>query len=348
MKLPNGYGSISKMSGKRRNPWRVCVTQGWQTDSLTGKKIQKRATLGYYGSRQDALHALSRYHEQPFDLNSRNLTFRDVYEKWSSEKYPLISHSNQNAYISAYRSCEKLYSMNFRELTLAPLQEVINTSEKGYPSLLRIRGLYAQLYRFAMMHDICTRDYSQFVTVKKAENNTRNQKPHRRFEENELTLLWQHSGDFTVDILLLLIYSGVRVNELLTLKKEQVHLSERYFEILSSKTANGIRIVPVAEKVIPIWQRFLSSSSEYAVCTPKAQPVIYRTYQDYFKKKMLQLHMEHRIHDTRHTCISLLTQADVNPTTIKMIVGHTGAMSLTERVYTHLDKKILIDAINLI
>ena len=31
---------------------------------------------------------------------------------------------------------------------------------------------------------------------------------------------------------------------------------------------------------------------------------------------------------------------------IKKIVGHSGAMALTERVYTHLDIEILVEAIN--
>jgi hypothetical protein len=31
---------------------------------------------------------------------------------------------------------------------------------------------------------------------------------------------------------------------------------------------------------------------------------------------------------------------------IKMIVGHSGAMTLTEKVYTHFDMKELVDAIN--
>lgn len=346
MKLPNGYGSICKMSGKRRKPWRVSITQGWEYDDAKDKPVQKRVSLGYYPTRQEALLALSQYHQQPFDLNTKNLTFQDIYEKWSAEKYPVISHSNQNAYISAYKSCKALHHQTFREITLNALQEIISTSPKGYPSLLRIKGLYIQLYQYAMKHDICTRDYSQFVTVAQPKAPLANTKPHHKFENDELHILWQHSGSFTIDILLLLIYSGVRVSELLTLKKEQVYLEKRYFEILSSKTSNGIRIVPIAEKVVPIWQQFLVSSSDYAVCTPKGTPVIYRTYQDYFKKEMSHLHMEHRIHDTRHTCISLLAQANVNPTIIKTIVGHTGSMSLTERVYTHLDIRLLIDAIN--
>ncbi len=33
-------------------------------------------------------------------------------------------------------------------------------------------------------------------------------------------------------------------------------------------------------------------------------------------------------------------------TYIKLIVGHARAMNLTERVYTHADIKVLLDAIN--
>lgn len=61
---------------------------------------------------------------------------------------------------------------------------------------------------------------------------------------------------------------------------------------------------------------------------------------------MKQLNMKQTPHDTRHTCISLLTKADVNPTTIKKIIGHKEAMSLTEKVYTHMDYQTLLDAIN--
>lgn len=60
------------------------------------------------------------------------------------------------------------------------------------------------------------------------------------------------------------------------------------------------------------------------------------------------LGFEHQPHDTRHTCISLLAEAHVDQTMIKKIVGHKGAMSLTERVYTHPDIKALVDAINMI
>ena len=42
----------------------------------------------------------------------------------------------------------------------------------------------------------------------------------------------------------------------------------------------------------------------------------------------------------------MLAEAHVDQTTIKKIAGNAGAMTLTEKVYTHLDVKELIDEIN--
>ncbi len=61
---------------------------------------------------------------------------------------------------------------------------------------------------------------------------------------------------------------------------------------------------------------------------------------------MENIGLDHNPHDTRHTCISMLAEAHVDPTMIKSIVGHSGAMSITEKVYTHLDVKALLEVIN--
>lgn len=42
----------------------------------------------------------------------------------------------------------------------------------------------------------------------------------------------------------------------------------------------------------------------------------------------------------------MLAEAGVVQTIIKKIVGHSGAMALTEKVYTHFDVKELVNAIN--
>ena len=146
----------------------------------------------------------------------------------------------------------------------------------------------------------------------------------------------------------MLIYNGCRISEFLDLKKEDVHLDEQYFDVIASKTENGLRKVPIADKLLPFYKAWFGGSKcEYLLHTPDHKHFDYRNYYDsYFTPLMEQLGFDHKPHDTRHTCISLLTEADVNPTSIKKIVGHSGAMSLTERVYTHLDIETLVEAIN--
>jgi len=39
MKLPNGFGSVYKLSGNRRNPYVAKKTKGWEIDPITGKSI---------------------------------------------------------------------------------------------------------------------------------------------------------------------------------------------------------------------------------------------------------------------------------------------------------------------
>ena len=69
-------------------------------------------------------------------------------------------------------------------------------------------------------------------------------------------------------------------------------------------------------------------------------------YINIFKPLLHRLGIDRTPHCCRHTTISMLADAHVDQTTIKKIVGHSGAMSLTERVYTHLDVHELVDAIN--
>ena len=58
--------------------------------------------------------------------------------------------------------------------------------------------------------------------------------------------------------------------------------------------------------------------------------------------------INHLVHDTRHTFVSLLAEKKVEQTIIKKIVGHVGAMTVTEKVYTHYNIQPLLEAVNLI
>lgn len=135
---------------------------------------------------------------------------------------------------------------------------------------------------------------------------------------------------------------------MLNLKKQDINLNEQYFDVKLSKTENGIRRVPIADKVLPFFCGWYNDTdSEYLLHTEDGKGFEYRNYYDsYFTPLMENLGIDRTPHCTRHTCISMLAEAKVDQTTIKKIVGHSGAMTMTEKVYTHLDVEVLINAIN--
>ena len=104
----------------------------------------------------------------------------------------------------------------------------------------------------------------------------------------------------------------------------------------------------IADKVLPFYKAWYEGSQcDYLLHTPDQKHFDYRNYYDSsFTPLMEQLGYDQTPHCTRHTCISMLTEAHVDQTMIKKIVGHSGAMTLTERVYTHLDIETLVEAIN--
>ena len=350
MKLPNGYGSVYRLPGNRRKPWavRITVSRKEGKDGLTHWKYKY---LGYYETQAEALTALAHFNENPYDMDANKITFAEVFEKWSAEHYPKVSKSNVHGYNASYLLCEPIKSMRFNDIRKSHLQGVVDDCGKNYPTLRKLKVLFTMLYKYAMQNDICSKDYAQYVDINQYKDRNPNKYDRQPFSNDEIETVWKwkESNEYFT-VILMLIYSGVRISELLDLKKENVNLEERWFDVIASKTEAGVRKVPIAKKMMPYFEYWMTKNDcEYLLSTPEGNHFEYRNYYDsYWKPFVDQMGMgEHRPHDTRHTCVTLLTAAGVDDKIIKKIVGHKG-QGVTEIVYTHFDIQQLIDAIDLI
>lgn len=348
MKLPNGYGSVYKLPGKRRCPYRAIVTERWLLDECTGTWKQKRKTIGYYPTKNDAMIALAEYNKSPFDLETSKITFAEVYDRWSDEHFPTISDSNVKGYKASYTLCSPIEKKRFVDITLDDLQYLVDISGKNTPTLRKFKVMLGLVFKYAVIHDIIPPDRNkvQYLDIKKAGNpNAYNRTP---FSKKEIETIWNcKDANIYFGVILILIYSGVRISELLDLKKENVNINERWFDVTASKTQAGIRKVPINQKILPIVKYWYDKNDcEYLISTPEEQHFSYRNYYDsYWKPFMQQLNFEHRPHDCRHTCVSLLSESGVDERMIKKIVGHKG-QGVTQQVYTHFDIAALVDAID--
>lgn len=349
MKLPNGYGSVYKLSGKRRNPWVARKTTGWTLNVETKKSFPVYQFVGYYPTQKEALQALADYNKDPYDLHIDKITFGELYDRWSDEHFPTVSDSNVNGYKASFNLCDKIKDMNIHDIKLDHLQRTVDESGKNTPTLRKLKVMFGLVYDYAVKHEIVDgqkRDMVRYIDIKKAGNpNAYNRKP---FNKTQIKRVWdgKDSNEY-MSVVLILIYSGVRIGELLDLKKDDVHLEERWFYVREAKTESGIREVPIAEKIVPFLEHWMTKNDcEYLLSTNEGEHFKYRNFYDsYWSPLMQSLHIQHRPHDTRHTCVSLLTEKGVDERIIKKIVGHKG-QGVTETVYTHLELPIKLEAIN--
>lgn len=319
MRQANGTGSYFKMKGNRRKPWRVRVTDGF----VNGK--QKFIELGTYATRQEAILVLAKYNENPWDTQQSKLTFAELYDMWFKTKEKTIDVKNARNINSAYKHTTSIQDMIFKDIKTVHLQNVIDAMTLSKSSKLKVKQIYKYLYTFALQNDIVSKDYAAFVKVEDDEEET----VKNPFTNEEIIEIYNSNGQ-SYEIIKLLIFTGFRINELLHLKNENIHLDNGYM-FGGSKTPSGKnRLVPISKFIKPIIERLYDPNNEYLLLNDSGERVKYNTYYDWWKKNI----EGHTAHDTRHTFISIMNRAEVNKISYQRICGHK-SVDVTDKIYTH-------------
>lgn len=341
MKLPNKYGSAYKLKGKRRRPWAARKTIGWKDVPEKKRSYPIYHFIGYYETRAEALQALAEYNRAPYAL-TKQMTLEELHDAWASFHAEKASASTMKAYKKVWPICSQLAGISVSSIRPAQLQHIAEASGKNRPTLHLWKAMLGQMFEYAVRHGLAQKDLLDAIrAIDISFAGNPNQKKHERFSAEEIQLLWDVLPSYPdAGFALLLIYTGCRISELLALAPEDVHLEERFFQVRTSKTAAGIRSVPIAEKIVAFAGRwkddrfgFPHDGSYTSVRAKLWTPL------------MDALDLEHTLHDTRHTCISLLAEAGVDARIIKQIVGHSGA-DVTSKVYTHISIDVMREAIN--
>lgn len=360
MRRANGTGNIYKMKGgKRRKPWRVRVTVGWELNPKTGRCKQNLKTLGYYASRAETEAALVAYQECPYDLNTKDITFKELYEQWTEDYFKkLTSISSERTITSAYRYCSGLYNMKMRDIRIYHLQECMDKGyiipdrgkEKGqkrYASACtkgRIKSMFNLMFDWAYAREIVDRNYARAFELDKETKikQVREKRKNTIFSKEEIDLLWKNVDKIAfVDMVLCGIYSGWRPQELAILKIKDIDLELQVMYGGMKTDAGKDRCVPIHPLIQPLIEKRYAEAKElgsnYLFNDINGQQGIYMTYDKYrgrFNKVVERLQMDHHPHETRHTFITKAKRVRMEEYILKRIVGHA-INDNTEKTYTH-------------
>lgn len=164
------------------------------------------------------------------------------YGEHAAKKLSQQSRTSTNA---AYKNCVRLHDKVFRELKLDDLQDCLDECPLKKSSLELISTLLKQMYKFAMPRKLCNENFAQYLTMPDAEDDEHGVP----FTDDELKILWEHKKDPTVEMILIMCYSGFRILAYTTMKTD---LEEMYFQDGVKTAAGKNRIVPIHSAIQPL------------------------------------------------------------------------------------------------
>lgn len=361
-KLPNGYGQIRYLGKGRRNPYGVYPPAVEEYDN--GKKKTPPA-ICYVSDRMVGLAVLTSYKAGTYkpgdellieqqmrntsqatqllegliaDYNKSVLSianedkpsFSEVYKKYYLDKFGAeYGHTGtrtamEKSMAAAYKNCSAIHDRVYADLKAEDMQEVIDdVSERlSHSSTELVKSLLNQMDRYALANDICEKGYAQFTRIKIADDDEHGVP----FSDSDLDVLWKHKGNETIEMLLIMCYSGYRISAYRNL---EVNLKKLYFRGGVKTAAGKDRIVPIHSAIVPLVRRRIKRYGELmTVDNQKFREEMYSVLEDIGVKK-------HTPHDCRHTFSRLCEKYNVNENDRKRMLGHSFGNDITNRIYGH-------------
>lgn len=282
-----------------------------------------------------------------------NATLEDIYKLWSDTHYKRVSESGKKLYSSIWKRFREIQDMKISCIRTAHFQKIINSARSKSTAEIS-KALASMLCNFAMENDVVNKNYANFVKLPKFE-----QKEKLIFTPDQISLLWKHTDDKRIQIILTMIYMGFRIGEIIALNINNIDLEQGYI-IAGEKTEAGKnRVIPfppnipeIKEFVISWIDEALPNGFLFDMDKTEFRNTVF--YDPLIELGLLQCKSKPKSkttaytfegdhltpHSTRHTFASLSAAAGMRQESLKKIIGHAN-YSTTADVYIHQDIKEL-------
>ena len=267
-----------------------------------------------------------------------NLTFKEVYERWYHDKsFEDISSHTMDNYRNTYNKVRHLDNIPFVQIRYSQIYDcVLQEKLKGNSFSMRKR-----------VNEMCTNNIALNIKLGKNESDF-----HRKpYTPEQVTTLYQHyEEDGFIEEVLMLMLCGCRIREFLNIRREDIHVDQRYFIVTESKTKAGRnRMVPIHKKVLKFYRKRLRAKSDYLIHDARGRQVDYEIWAKKFKNLMKRFGWEYLTpHSCRHGLVTWLHSVGADPYTARSIAGHVVGDDIHSRVYLHIVLRDILAAIDLI
>ena len=348
MKLPNSFGTCYRLPGTRRKPW---IAREFKGRDEKGMSIYK--TIGYFESLQDGMDAISLRRHNPITPKA-DMTLAEVYKEWSTKKYKpdkkkkSISKATENNYRAAWKYIQRHEKELFRELRTGYWQDIIDECEEkdlSHSTMHKIRTLVVMLYDYAMLNDVVDKNYAKSIELPREEKGKK-----ERFTDPEVKKIEKAAEKKApwADTVLIMIYSGMRISEMLGLTRFNVDLKNELITGGIKTDAGKDRIIPIHPKILPYIKTWYAKEGETLICSDAGKKLTAKKYREDMYYPALEAAEVRKLtpHKCRHTFGSMAAEKGIETVFIQQMIGHAD-YAFTANEYTHPDVEALKKAIRM-
>lgn len=336
---PKGSGSVyEKKDAVRAKPWVA--------------KNSANEVIGTFATSSEAVIALSEYNAKHSTASRFRYTFSDVYKKWNELHYKDIGPKGRDSYKRAYEVAKSLHDCSMRDLKTEDYQKVITAiadTGKSRSYCEKQRQLFSQLCKWAMQNDIISINYAEGLRLPSA-----SPKKERTLTSDEIQRIQTVADNadpsnrlrITAQIALVLVYTGMRIDELLSMRRDDVYLSDGYMVGGEKTDAGRQRIIPILDPIKKIVSGWMLDSVgfEYLLPTASGKKKDINTVEHSFRRLMLLCGInkedtpkEKKVtpHSLRRTFATKLVECGAEPTAVQAILGHADFTTTADYYTAH-------------
>lgn len=336
MRNANGYGSIYKLKNRKlRKPFIVRSAA-----KLDERGIYVRTVIGRFATKNEAMIFLANYNAMNNNLDSSEFTLGQLFERWKISK-----HANSISEI-VYDKYVNLFTTNFSHLLDKKMvvlkyndfQQILNKIYKksSQDLIVILKWIYSECRKNEIIRNDISADLEPSNIISRVVERV-------VFEDSFVKSLWAkyyEDKNQYVSMILILFYTGMRVNEILKIKNSNIFIDKKYF-ITGSKTKAGKnRIIPIHTKILMILTYYKDEYENFLFENTTKRKLTY-----YFERLMKEYNLKGNLHSIRHTFITKMQRLNDSVSKTQKIVGHASS-NVTDGVYTHWSVSDLLQTIN--
>lgn len=337
----NGTGSIVKCKDRRAKPYRAVLMENGI-----------RHNVGYFKTVAEANKAIATYDEtvRPPSV----ITLKRAYERMMEHKRATMKESSIEAYNSFFKRMSAIADRNTCDLRAADFQQIIDTMRlSGFQrtTCAKVKQMTSHIWQWLIANQIATEDtISPYLELPPQEKKS---KECETFSREDIDRLWTDDTD-EARITLVMIYTGMRIGEILAVRKSDVHLDDNGHNYLigGEKTEAGRnRTIALHPRIVPFFEAWIAVRDDDDLLVTNAHgnplsPTLFRErwYAPLLKRVGIPYISPHK---ARHTFATLVCAAGGNEVALQRQLGHSD-FSTTANTYIHPDISALEAIVKLI